>query len=269
MGGGIIPLLFEPQFSEQLYCSGSVPGVVIIHKAKKFPNLFAADHLLEDIHPIVQIAGTVHDHFVPGLRLRLDAFPVTKPANVSEIGSDQIKLFLHLPRPGHPGLVNERHRHTVFPQQFCVSSIHPAFVSNLDRKLIALRKFLEEWFQPRKEFRLALERRFIEIAELEQKRPELIPEQVYRFQKVFQIVFGVQKNFFVGYDLWDFCGEDEPRRGFQVPAFDRRDRRGPVESVIQFNRVEFRGVIAEEVAGLHPFGIERPDPSFRCEGACS
>ena len=45
------------------------------------------------IHPGFGLSLAVHDDLVPGLRILLDPFPVTDPADVSEVGRQHIQVL--------------------------------------------------------------------------------------------------------------------------------------------------------------------------------
>src|SRR4029077_21196928 len=69
---------------------------------------------------------------------------VTKPADISKVCGNQVKLFLHLPGSRHKRCVSERQGHVVLPEHIRKSGVKPALVSNLDYKLVLARKLLKE-----------------------------------------------------------------------------------------------------------------------------
>jgi len=99
--------------------------------------------------------------------------------------------------------------------------------------------------------------------------PELVTEHAHCVEKMFQIFVAIDQDLVVGDRLGHFRCEDEVGWSLEVPALNRRDRRRPVKRVVQFYDFKLSRVVAEEVAGLHPCGIEAAYPAFSRECTCS
>ena len=82
-------------------------------------------------------------------------------------------------------LIYERVRDFVLAQQIEEFSRKPLLVADLNCEAITLGELFQEWFKSRRKFLPGLEGRFVEIAELEKKRAELVAHQVHRFEKMF------------------------------------------------------------------------------------
>jgi hypothetical protein len=82
-------------------------------------------------------------------------------------------------------------------QQIEKLDTEPLFVANLDREPVSLRKILQEWFESRQKFLSTLERRLVEVTELEEQRSELGSHQIHRFEKQFQVCFAILQNLFM------------------------------------------------------------------------
>jgi hypothetical protein len=232
-----------PQILKQLNRRGGVPTVVVVSERKNLQDFLVTDHRFEHLHPVLEVIFPVNDGLVPGLRLLLDSFSVAKPAHVREISRHQIELLFQFPRSRYPTLVDQCQRYAVLIKQDRETGIHPIFVPNLDGELMVLGKFPQERCQPGQKVSLGLERFLIEVTKLEEQRPEFIAQGIHRFEEVFEIVITVNEHFLVRYDLRHFRREDETRGRLRVPALHRRESGRAIKRVVQFNGVEFRGVI--------------------------
>src|SRR2546427_5552340 len=139
--------------------------------------------------PISEFLKTVNDGFVPGFCLLFDALAVTKPAYISEVRRNQVKLFLHLPRPGHKRCVSQRQRDVVLPEHVRESGIEPVLVSSLDCKFVIRRQLLQEGCQHGEKTILLREFPAVEERKLKDHRTELWTENIYRFHELFE--FGI------------------------------------------------------------------------------
>ena len=57
--------------------------------------------LSQELNPVLEVSVAIHDRFIPALGQGLNSLSVAKPAYISKIGCDEIKLFLQFPRPRH------------------------------------------------------------------------------------------------------------------------------------------------------------------------
>src|SRR5437667_4406046 len=86
-----------PQIHKEFRCCRTVPGIVIIAERENFQDFGVAHRRFENLDPIFQVASAVDDGLVPRRCLLLNLFAVSKPANISEVRRNQVKLFLNLP----------------------------------------------------------------------------------------------------------------------------------------------------------------------------
>ncbi len=93
-----------PQFPEQLDRRRSITSVVIVGKAKDHHPALA--ECPAGVHPLFEVATTVHNGLVPGLCLLLNAFPVAQPSDVGEISRDGVGALQQLQWTGHPRMVD-------------------------------------------------------------------------------------------------------------------------------------------------------------------
>src|ERR1700691_6002891 len=136
-------------------CAGTVARIMVVCERQ---DLYAAlVDFPQKLYPFQEVAPPIHDDLVPSLRFFLDALPVSKPANIGEVSSNQVESVFHLPRPGHPSLVNQRQSDAVLSQQIHKAEIEPILVPNLDCEFVALWQFLQKRFQECQEFGPALE----------------------------------------------------------------------------------------------------------------
>lgn len=70
-------------------------------------------------------------------------------------------------------------------------------------------------------------------------------------------------------NLRDLRGEDETGWGLEVPPFDHGHRWGSLPSVVEFQRVKLRGIVAQIIAGFQSLRIEATEPAIGGEGARS
>src|SRR5229473_3456702 len=155
-----------PELPEEAYGGWCVSGVVIVSEAE-YRDITLIE-VSAGLDPLVEFPPAVHDDLVPGLRLLLDLLTVPKPTYIGEVSSDEIKLFLHLPRPRHPTLVGQRQGDVVLAEHIRESAIEPALVANLDGKPTGehLLEPLQEEAQTRKELANALECALVEVRKL-------------------------------------------------------------------------------------------------------
>src|SRR5439155_21866766 len=128
-------------------CGWPMPLVMVVAECKNFQDSRIAHQRLEYVNPIVQIASAVDDGLVPGRGLLLNPFTVSEPSNISEVRRNQVKLFLHLPRPRHKRCIGQCQSNVMLPEHVRESGIEPGLVSNLDCKFVVGRKFLQEGCQ--------------------------------------------------------------------------------------------------------------------------
>src|SRR5216684_3169705 len=87
---------------------------------------------LQNFYPFSQFPPTVHDDFVPHLRLYLNTFSVPEPADIREISRDGVKFLEPLCGPRHPCLVDQGERNAAFAQHLNELRDKPTLVSNFD-----------------------------------------------------------------------------------------------------------------------------------------
>src|SRR5713101_3927638 len=155
-----------PELPEQAYGGWCVACIVVVGEAED--RDIALIEVSAGLDPLLEFPPAVHNDLVPGLRLLLDAFADPQPADVGEVSSDEVKLFLHLPRPRHPTLVSQRQGDVVLAEQIRESGIEPALVANLNGKPTGehLLEPLQEEAQTRKELANALEGALVEVRKL-------------------------------------------------------------------------------------------------------
>ena len=108
-----------PQVHEQPDRCRSVPRVGIIRKGKDFSYALIFHKTPEHDYPTLEIVLPINDRLVPSRRLLLDAFAISKPTDISKVGSDQIECALHF-----PNLFGERDaRHTSARRLYGVGGI--------------------------------------------------------------------------------------------------------------------------------------------------
>jgi len=259
--------LAVPNVEKGIDGGGGMAGVVIVGKGKDLEKFDVGDRRAEEIGPALEITGAIDDDFVPGLGLLLDAFAIAEPADVSELGGEEIEFCRNFPGTGHPGLVNESKGDAMFAEQIGEARIKPGFITNFKGELIPTGKLFEEGFQYSEKFKCGFEFGFVEIAKLEEKRTEFFAESVHGFEKVAEIVFTIHEDFFMGDDLGNFGGEEKTRWSLGGPAFDGGECGSAVKGVIELDGVEFSGVVRKIVGGLEAGRIERAFPAGSGEGA--
>ena len=136
----------------------------------------------------------------------------------------------------------------------------PIFIADLQGKPVSLGDFFKKRHETREEFVHACKRFLIEISELEEQRPEFFAEAIHRFEEKMEILVAVHQRLLVGDDLRHFCRKQKSRRSFRVPALYGGNGGSPVKRVVQFHGIELGGVVAEELRGFHPCGIEDAFP---------
>src|SRR6266705_2543342 len=129
---------YAPKPAEQIDRPRTEPRVVVIGKCQNHDAPLM--DLLEKTDPLGKITVAIYNHLVPSCRFFLDPFPVSQPANVSEVGGNQVEFALHLPGPRHPALINQRESDAVLSQHVREFRNQPVLVANLDGKLVLLRK---------------------------------------------------------------------------------------------------------------------------------
>ena len=210
-----------------------------------------------------QILAPVHHRFVPGRGHRFDSLAVAQPAHVRKIRRHQLRIVLHLPRPRHPRLIDQRQRHIVFPQRIDKPLIQPGLIANFQREPVLLRQLFQKWRKPRQKFAAALERLFIEISKLQQQRPQLFAQQFHGLHKVLEILVAIHQHFFVRNHLRHFRGKHKIRRRFLIPAAHRGRRRRAVKRAVHLYRLELLRVMRQIFRRPHPCWIKRSFPSRR------
>ncbi len=171
--------------------------------------------LVAEIHPTVELAGAVHDYFVPGLGEVFDFLAVAEPADVGPIRGYGIKFVSGGER--HPALVLQRESDAVIAEKLRERGIQPVLIANLDRELVALWKLFEEWFQPGGELRAAGEDAAIEIGKLEQHGAEFFAKDLHGLHELFEFGVAIDEDFFVRDSLRHFHREDEIFRSLARP----------------------------------------------------
>src|SRR5712691_4699037 len=89
-----------PESAEEINGPRTEPSVVVVGKCQNHDAPLL--DLLEKAHPLGKITLAINNHLVPSCRFFLDSLAVSKPADISKVGSNQIELDRHLPRSRHP-----------------------------------------------------------------------------------------------------------------------------------------------------------------------
>src|ERR1700722_9893198 len=146
--------------------------------------------LAEEFGPTREVLATVNDRLVPCLCYSFNSLAVAQPPHVREVRSNQVKLFLHLPRPRDKRCVGQRQGHVVLPQHFHESGIKPVLVSNLECKFATPRKLLQEGNQHCEKIILLREFPAVEGGKLKDHRTKLWTENIHCFHELFEFRIG-------------------------------------------------------------------------------
>src|SRR5215472_16856291 len=103
-------LLLVPQVHKLSHGCRSVTCIMIVSKREDFSDALVEDESPQHCYPICQIALPVYNGLIPSRCLLLDAFAVSKPADKSEVGGNEVQRFLPFPRARHKARISERQR---------------------------------------------------------------------------------------------------------------------------------------------------------------
>jgi hypothetical protein len=90
-------------------------------------------HLVAEVHPTMQLLGTVHHGLAPSHRLFFDGLAVAKPSDVGPVGGDRIELQFR--RARHNGAILQDQSDRVIPK-VCRLGIQPVSIANFYRELV-------------------------------------------------------------------------------------------------------------------------------------
>jgi hypothetical protein len=255
---------FAPQIPKLFNRRRTVPGVVIVcvgvDQHASLPDLIAI------IHPALEFRRAVDDGFVPSVRQFFDRLAVAEPSDVRPVGSDRIEPPGELDRSRHCRQVLQHQGDTMLAQQISQARFEPRPVPNLDGKLAIRGELFEERGQDREKGVRCWRPPAVEEWKLEDRRSELLSEEVHGGQEFRKLGVTVHEQLLVRDCLRDFHREDETPGGSLIPVCDRASSRAGVESRVYFDRVEVFGIERQVVGRPNPLGIERSLPAGRAEG---
>src|SRR5208283_223073 len=106
----------------------------------------------------------------------------------------------------------------------------------------------------------------VEVRKLHEDDGEFFAERFAGAKKLGHYGVRVHQNPFVSDFLRCFQSEKKIRRSFVIPALHGGNGGNAIEGGVNFEGIEFRGVVREVVARLQARGIESLLPAFACEG---
>src|SRR5881409_1467791 len=161
-----------PQLLEHSDRANGVAGIVVVEVA--IDRRAAIDHAPDVGDPPPHVARAVDDEMIPAPRPFLDSFAVSEPANVGEIGSQDVALLKNFVDTEEPRMVDEGKSHAVLPQEVEERWCHEALVADLDGEAHLPWEGGEESLQEVDERLRVREFGLLEVAELKEERSELI-----------------------------------------------------------------------------------------------
>jgi len=148
----------------------------------------------------------------PCLCYFFDSLAVAQPAHVSEVRSNQVKLFLHLPRPGTND-VSVSAKATLCSRSTSANLHQATFVSNLDYKCVVCRQLLQEGISTARKlscFGISSGRR----TEIERPSGQALDREYPSFLQLFEFRIAIHQHLLMCNRLWNLRGENKIRRVF-------------------------------------------------------
>src|ERR1700693_971376 len=82
-GPFLSPGCTPPQRPELFDSAGAVPGIMVVGERENLN--FPLVNFLQNLNPLTQVRGSVHDDLVPSFCLLLDSLSVADPAHIGKI----------------------------------------------------------------------------------------------------------------------------------------------------------------------------------------